>query len=869
MDQRTELAPNIADISAHLYALFPPGFVQPYPDAWVEVAFGHPDINDGAIHEAQNYSPFELAKIAKFAAAKNRAGFNMYVGPALRHGNEPGDGRANDSSVLTTALAWAEYDGAGDNERVEAILKAKQLAPAMVVTTGLVPNPRRHLYFRVGDTPTPDKLRAVNASLMKLLGSDAVHNASRLMRLAGTINYPSPKKAERGYVAELVTLQIASNPQSYRTDELIGLTGEAESNPFTDYARTCGSSSGGRTDEELLQLLKASCIKNWHNNMRDAIATMIGRGWSDSAIRFACAPYCDGGANDPDLDPLIDGGREKFDKPDPDQPQSQPDSDDDKEGDERAANQAPIASTLPVIQIHPRISVLTTETQDLLIGARVPFYQRSGELVRPIIRTVQAAHGHLTRTAQLKTISATHLRDNMCRHAHWQRFDERKAKWVKTMAPINVADTLLERDGVWGFPEIVGVIATPTLRPDGTLLIKQGYDPKTRLLLIEPPPMPPITDNPTRDDALKALTLLEELVCESPFVDEASKSVALSGMITPVVRGAFPVAPMHASSAPVAGSGKSHLCDMNAAISSGQQRMPVIAAGNEEETEKRLAGVMLTGQPLISIDNVNGELKGDFLCQAIEQHFLDIRPLGRSDIIRVETGAVTFYATGNNITICGDLCRRVITSRLDAKLENPQLRQFRNNPIEKILCDRGIYIAACLTICRAYIVAGRPGLLPRLASFGGWSDTVRSALVWLGKADAIDSMEDTRAEDPQRAVLSDLLHAWSQDHGTGSGSDVSLAVIIDKSVMLEKMGGMETGNFKFPELNAAVRAATTQIDGPPLGSKSDPARFGQYCKQKKGRIVDGLRLANKPSSRGGAATWWVETTGADDGGDGG
>ena len=63
--------------------------------------------------------------------------------------------------------------------------------------------------------------------------------------------------------------------------------------------------------------------------------------------------------------------------------------------------------------------------------------------------------------------------------------------------------------------------------------------------------------------------------------------------------------------------------------------MPVIAAGNEEETAKRLTGVMLTGQPLISIDNVNGELKGDFLCQAIEQHFLDIRPLGRSDIVRI------------------------------------------------------------------------------------------------------------------------------------------------------------------------------------------------------------------------------------------
>jgi hypothetical protein len=409
-----------------------------------------------------------------------------------------------------------------------------------------------------------------------------------------------------------------------------------------------------------------------------------------------------------------------------------------------------------------------------------------------------------------------------------------------------------------GIPEIVGVIATPTMRPDVSLLLKQGYDPATRLLLIEPPKMPEIPNQPTRDDALKALALLEDLISESPFDDEPSRAVALSGLITPVVRGAFAVAPMHVSSAPVAGSGKSFLWDLVAAISTGQQRIPVIAAGNAEETEKRLVGVMLSAQPLISIDNVNGELKGDFLCQAIEQHVLDIRPLGRSEIARIETGGVTIFATGNNITIVGDLCRRTLNARLDSRLEDPQLRQFEKKPIQAILDDRGTYIAACLTICRAYIVAGRPGVLPRLASFEGWSDTVRSALVWLGKADAVDTMDGIRADDPQRAALSDLLHAWANDHGTGEGSDVTLAVIIELSLKNEKMGGQDTGEFEFPDLNAAVRAAASTGKGGSFGSKIDPLAFGIWCRQNKGRIVDGLRLANRASGRGGAAKWWVE-----------
>ena len=75
--------------------------------------------------------------------------------------------------------------------------------------------------------------------------------------------------------------------------------------------------------------------------------------------------------------------------------------------------------------------------------------------------------------------------------------------------------------------------------------------------------------------------------------------------------------------------------------------------------------------------------------------------------------------------------------------------------MEEILANRGAYIAAALTICRAYIAAGRPNLLPQLASFGEWSDTVRSALVWLGEADPVKSMDTSRADDPETRVHSD------------------------------------------------------------------------------------------------------------------
>ncbi len=530
--------------------------------------------------------------------------------------------------------------------------------------------------------------------------------------------------------------------------------------------------------------------------------------------------------------------------------------------DERVANEAPVAKNLPLIKIKPRISVVTSITERMLILAKVPFYQRSGELVRPIIMAVKAAHGHMTKTAQLKPVSPTYMRDTMCRHAIWQKFDGRKSKWVGAMAPINVAETLLARHGKWAFPEIVGVITTPTMRPDGTLLVKQGYDLATRLLLIEPPPMPVIPDEPTRDDAMAALTMLEALVKELPFVDDVAKAVGLAGIITSVVRGAFPVSPMFASTAPVAGTGKSFLWDIGAAISAGQRRIPVIAFGDETEIEKRMVGVLLSGQPLVSIDNVNGELKSDFLAQAIEQHTLDIRPLGRSPLTRIETGALTIYCTGNNIVIVGDLCRRTVTARLNAKIENPQYKQYQGDPITTILENRGAYIAACLTICRAYVVAGRPGLLPRLASFEGWSDTVRSPLVWLGQADCVASMEMTRAEDPQRAALSDVLTAWGNAVTIGKGGRVTLAVLVEMASEMTSTGNNygATPELLRPELNAALRAAVA-LGGAGSGGqftpKLDSVTLGRWCKANKERIVDGVYLMNQPSIKG-VATWWIE-----------
>ncbi len=67
------------------------------------------------------------------------------------------------------------------------------------------------------------------------------------------------------------------------------------------------------------------------------------------------------------------------------------------------------------------------------------------------------------------------------------------------------------------------------------------------------------------------------------------------------------------------------MVDLAAVIATGR-RCPVIAAGKtEEETEKRLGALLRDAVPVVSIDNVNGELGGDMLCQLMERPLVRVR----------------------------------------------------------------------------------------------------------------------------------------------------------------------------------------------------------------------------------------------------
>ena len=313
---------------------------------------------------------------------------------------------------------------------------------------------------------------------------------------------------------------------------------------------------------------------------------------------------------------------------------------------------------------------------------------------------------------------------------------------------------------------MAGIITTPTLRPDGSLLADPGYDPESELYLLPGFQLPDIPEHPTMQDAQAALKTLTDALSEFSFKAEKgeherrlNRSLALSGLLTAQVRGSLPTAPVHLIVADTSGTGKSYYVDLVAVIATGRLCPVITALKNMEETEKRIGSVLLSGMSIISLDNCTHDLSGELLCQLAERPVIKIRVLGRSEMPDCECHTAVF-ATGNNIAFKGDMVRRGFMCHLEALEERPELRAFERDTLKQVAADRGRYVAAGLTIIRAYLAAGAPPVCGPFGSYPEWSTMVRRPLVWLGEPDPVASMDASRAEDPELSDIRELFSLW-------------------------------------------------------------------------------------------------------------
>lgn len=481
-----------------------------------------------------------------------------------------------------------------------------------------------------------------------------------------------------------------------------------------------------------------------------------------------------------------------------------------------------------------KLPEILDECEQALVEIDCNLFVQSGRLVRiypakeGLSFGVKRPRGAIT----LHPVDGAHLVELLTKAAIHQRFDARADEYKPCDCPRRVADAFLARGNWPHLNQLAGFIEAPTIAPDGRVIEQPGYDEDTELFAAfeqnvrSTSPKP----RPSRTDAEKAKLVLMELVGDFPVVGEEDTSAMLAGIITSLVRRILPAAPMMAITAPTPGTGKTLVAETFAIIATGR-RASVLSLGHDEsEAEKRMGGVLMAGDSCILLDNIERPLKGDLLCQVCTQQFVRLRPLGASGMVSIPTRA-QLVATGNNLSVVGDLKRRVVLIRMDAKTERPEQRTFTRDHLETVFERRGELIRAALEIPLAYIAAGSPavaGLHP-LGGFELWDRMVRRPLVWLGMADPLKAAEGLRQQDPDLEAMRLLFESWRVAFPNGESTAAEVV-----SASLHGLGSGDLFTRTNPELYDALQMVCAE--------KINSRRLGYWLRSHRDRIVDGMRL---------------------------
>ncbi|MEM7357098.1 MAG: hypothetical protein AAF657_40160, partial [Acidobacteriota bacterium] len=386
--------------------------------------------------------------------------------------------------------------------------------------------------------------------------------------------------------------------------------------------------------------------------------------------------------------------------------------------------------------------------------------------------------------------------------------------------------------GSWPLlPTLEGLVECPVLRADGSVLQTPGYDPASGLVYAPSARFQPVPEAPTVGQVEEALIHLREVVADFPFQAEAHFAAWLSALLTPLARAAFEgPSPLNLIDANVRGSGKSLLADVCSTLLTGRSAARMSYSGDEDELRKAITGIALEATQLVLIDNICGAFGSPTLDRALTAETWRDRLLGSNDQVSIPL-QVTWFATGNNVTLSGDTPRRCLHVRLESALERPEQRTDFRHPrlLVWLRRERPRLLPAALTLLRAYLAAGRPDQhLTGWGSYESWSDLVRSAVVWLGLPDPAETREELEAgSDSERTVVHDLIHGLNELLDDAGGSATTKEI-------LEKLA--TTPLERYSLLRSAVAELFPRLKGDDLPRST---QFAGPLRANRGRIVRG------------------------------
>jgi hypothetical protein len=299
----------------------------------------------------------------------------------------------------------------------------------------------------------------------------------------------------------------------------------------------------------------------------------------------------------------------------------------------------------------------------------------------------------------------------------------------------------------WDFPVLRGVISSPVMRPDGSILMTSGYDTATGLFYTPDPGLilpeiPPVLNKGDAEEAARFIH--DEVLRDFPFVDKASEANTLAAFLSPVIRPMIDgCVPMALVDKPAPGTGASKIIDLISIVATGRPMAALSPPKDDDEWRKLITGNMRDGSPLICLDNIASDLKADSLARALSSSIWKDRTLGKPDATEYPQKAC-WYATGNNLTLNGDIPRRSYLIQLDAKMARPWERTtFKHPDINRwVKENRGLVLSKLLIMAASWASNGRSsGPDKVIGGFDAWVGIAGGILLYSGANNFLGNLD--------------------------------------------------------------------------------------------------------------------------------
>jgi hypothetical protein len=365
---------------------------------------------------------------------------------------------------------------------------------------------------------------------------------------------------------------------------------------------------------------------------------------------------------------------------------------------------------------------------------------------------------------RMQLLDGSALRFELNRCAMWLAQED--GKWKPTSASkACVEDMLCARRRDVTVPELKQVSIVPTFTRDGRLLNENGFDEASGIFL-DLAVSVNVPDTPTPSQVRAALRRLWLPISQFPFEEKSDKVHALAMILEPYMRDMFGPTPLYFVNKPAAGTGASLFIETALFPTLGTWPDAQTPPKSDDEMKKTLTACFVEGARCIYFDNAN-VLNSASFASALTAEVYAARILGVSKMLRVPV-KVQWVGSGNNTDLSGELYRRTVDIRMDAKMANPEDRdvsQFRIKNLKAwILEHHAEQVQAACTLIQFWVRAGMPMGAGSKASYEEWAAKMSGLFDCIGVKGFLKTPVSRRPEDPEEETARDIFIAMDQAH---------------------------------------------------------------------------------------------------------